>query len=107
MALIIVGGKVYEESSETAIVGGLVLAGGAGGGVPTDSRSINDFLSDPANMPGVTSGHINDRMVEYTKLQGATLCTYNDGFHQWLGGKGYTGALNDRIRQWHEAGYPN
>lgn len=69
----------------------------------TDSRTWYHFFID---REGLDSISFNDRVVEYLSDRVVDNGSFNDMLFEWLGTKGYVGALEDRISQWESDGLP-
>jgi hypothetical protein len=57
-------------------------------------------------LTGLNSISFNDKAVEYLKSKGVSSTTLNGALNEWLGDKGYTGSLDDRIKQWGDDDFP-
>lgn len=71
--------------------------------VDTGIKTWHEFF---LRLTGLNSISFNDKSIEYLKGKGVFSTTLNGALYEWLGGKGYTGALDDRIRQWGDDGFP-
>lgn len=70
---------------------------------PTGVRTWLEFF---IKLEGLDSVSVNDKVMEYTALQGADGDQFNHVLDSFLENKGYVGALNDKLDQWKEDGFP-
>jgi hypothetical protein len=71
---------------------------------PASRTSIFHVAAALRSLATYTHTQSNELVVEWLESEGITRTTLNGMLYGYLGGLGYTGSIDDRMKQWREAG---
>ena len=92
-------GDKWSASAAVVVNGNIV------GAVPAASRtSVFHIAAALRALETYTHTQTNEIVVEWLESEGISRTTLNGMLYGYLGGLGYTGSIDDRMKQWREAG---
>ena len=101
----VVGRRVVQVDGTVGTTADITFTVAAPSTIPAASRtSVFHIAAALRALETFTHTQTNELVVEWLESEGISRTTLNGMLYGYLGGLGYTGSIDDRMKQWREAG---